>query len=203
MSTLTGTYISQSYGSVIHLSTNTGIVVGNNTQLEDGLGNALGLYVNTNGTVTATTFVGSLTGNVTGNVSGNAGTVTNGVYTNATNTFTNINTFSASIQNRIVPLSVASNTASMDLSLGNLFSLTLVSGSNIFLNPTNIKLGQTSMLQITQATGGGGSLTWGSKVTFPSATPYTASIGSAVVDTISMVSFNGTNLRAVQAYNFV
>ena len=71
MSTLTGTFISQSYGSVIHLSTNTGIVAGASTQLEDGLGNALGLYVNTNGSVTASNFAGNLTGNVTGNVTGN------------------------------------------------------------------------------------------------------------------------------------
>jgi hypothetical protein len=36
----------------------------------------------------AGTFTGNLTGDVTGNVSGNAGTVTNGVYTNAANTIT-------------------------------------------------------------------------------------------------------------------
>lgn len=72
MSTLTGTFISQSYGSVIHLSTNTGIVAGVNTQLEDGFGAALGVYVNTNGTVTATTFAGNVTGNVTGNLTGTA-----------------------------------------------------------------------------------------------------------------------------------
>jgi hypothetical protein len=41
----------------------------------------------TNKTITGT-FTGNLTGNVTGDVSGNAGTVTNGVYTNAANTIT-------------------------------------------------------------------------------------------------------------------
>ena len=72
MSTLTGTYINQTYGGVVHLSTNTGIVAGVNTQLEDGVGTALGVYLNTNGTVTATTFAGNLSGNVTGNLTGTA-----------------------------------------------------------------------------------------------------------------------------------
>jgi hypothetical protein len=54
-------------------------------------GNTNGAFntnITTDGTMTATTFIGALTGNVTGTVSGNAGTVTNGVYTSDTGTVT-------------------------------------------------------------------------------------------------------------------
>src|SRR3989339_864769 len=53
--------------------------------------------ITTDGTITATTFIGALTGNVTGNVSGtsgsttgNAATVTDGVYTTDTGTVTSL-----------------------------------------------------------------------------------------------------------------
>jgi hypothetical protein len=62
MSTLTGQSISGSYLSLIHLATNTQIANGVNTQLQDGAGNNIGVFVNTNGTLTATNFSGSLTG---------------------------------------------------------------------------------------------------------------------------------------------
>ena len=45
-------------------------------------------------------------------------------------------------------LSISSNTASMDLGVGNFFTLQLVSGSNTFINPTNILPGQTINLQV-------------------------------------------------------
>jgi len=53
MSTLTGQYISQSYGGLIKLSTNTGIVAGTSTQLEDGVGTSLGIYLNGSGALSS------------------------------------------------------------------------------------------------------------------------------------------------------
>lgn len=53
------------------------------------------------GSVTATSFSGSLTGNVTGNVSGNAGSVTNGVYTTGDQTIAGTKTFSSTITGSI------------------------------------------------------------------------------------------------------
>ena len=47
MSTLTGQFISQSYGGLIQLSTSTGIVTGSSTQLQDGFGTNLGLFIRT------------------------------------------------------------------------------------------------------------------------------------------------------------
>lgn len=57
MAALTGLYISQSYGGVIHLSTNTGIVPGTYTQLQDGLGTNLNVW--TDGTYLSASFSGS------------------------------------------------------------------------------------------------------------------------------------------------
>jgi len=62
MSALTSLYISQSYGGLIHLSTNTGIVSGTPTQLQDGLGNNLNLWINGNGAISGSSFTGSLAG---------------------------------------------------------------------------------------------------------------------------------------------
>ena len=57
MAALTGQYISQSYGGVINFSTNTGIVTGSFTQLQDGLGTNLGVYLNGQGAITASTDI--------------------------------------------------------------------------------------------------------------------------------------------------
>ena len=97
-------------------------------------------------------------------------------------------TYSGSIAGEVRALTITSQTASVDLSTANLFTLTLVSGSTTNINPTNIRLGQTSMIKITQPAGGGGSVSFNSAVKFPSGLAYTASIGSNVVDTISFAS---------------
>ena len=59
MSTLTGQYISQSYGGIIQLSTNTGIVTGSNTQLQDGFGTNLGVWLNGQGRISGSAVTSS------------------------------------------------------------------------------------------------------------------------------------------------
>ena len=81
--------------------------------------------------------------------------------------------------------------------------MTLVSGSTTHINPTNIRVGQTSMIQITQPATGSGTVTFNSIVKFPSGSSYIASTGSNAIDTIALVSFNGTTLQSVSSYNFV
>jgi hypothetical protein len=242
MATLIGQYISQSFGGVINLSTNTGIVTGSFTQLQDGFGTTLGVLLNGQGAVSASSFSGSLFGTAsyaifatngfpyTGSakITGSLGvtgsiSVTNGVevkagdldfsggniniYNGNVNQTAGAVTFqttiiSGSVISRVRALTISSQTASMDLSTGNLFTLTLVSGSITHINPTNLQRGQTSMLQVTQPSGGGGSVSFNTSVKFPTAFAYTASIGSSVIDTIAFVSFNGTTLNGVASYNF-
>lgn len=62
MSTLTGQYISQSYGGIIKLSTNTGIVAGTYTALEDGLGTSLGWAIKTGGILSGSQLTASVFG---------------------------------------------------------------------------------------------------------------------------------------------
>jgi hypothetical protein len=374
MATLTGQFISQSYGGIIQLSTNTGIITGSSTQLQDGLGTNLGIFLNGTGSltssadslfndvtvgkggngVTTNTAVGeralsnntsagasntaigyfalvssshgdnnvavgrgasqnntsgsnnvaiglqaqsfsttagnnvslgtnSLFTNVTGNYNiaiGSSALFTNksnfnvavgpqSLYTNSTgvnnvavgfNTlYTNTSgqyntaigdntgdgittgnyntilgasvtglssslsnniiladgagnirlrysgswTYSGSIAGEVRALTITSQTASIDLSTANLFTLTLVSGSNTHINPTNLQRGQTSMLQITQPATGSGTVTFNSIVKFPSGTPYTPTNTTGSIDNLSFVSYNGTTLNAVASYNFL
>jgi len=113
-----------------------------------------------------------------------------------------IMTISGSTSGVVKALTISSQTASMDLSTADLFTLTLVSGSNTFLNPTNIKVGQTINLQITQPATVG-TLSYPSTITFPSSNAYTASAITNAVDVISMISFNGSTLRAVSSNFFI
>jgi hypothetical protein len=49
---------------------------------------------------------------------------------------------------QVTPISVVSNTASLDLQTSNFYTLQLVSGSTIFVNATNIQAGQFSLLEV-------------------------------------------------------
>jgi len=173
MAALTGQYISQSYGGVINLSTNTGIATGSFTQLQDGFGTNLGVFLNGQG-------------GISGSVMRLSGSIM---------------TISGSTSGVVKALTISSQTASMDLSTADLFTLTLVSGSNTFLNPTNIKVGQTGILQITQPATVG-TLSYPSSIKFPAFLAYTASVTSNAIDSISFVTFNTSSLNAVAANKF-
>ena len=101
-----------------------------------------------------------------------------------------------SLNGNVAGLSIASNTASLDLSTANFFTLTLVSGSDTFVNPSNITPGQTVNLQITQPSPGTGSISFASAFKFPSGSTYTPTAVTSSVDVISFVSFDGTTLKA-------
>jgi hypothetical protein len=319
MSTLTGQYISASYGGVIHLSTNQSISVGTYTRLEDGLGNNLGVLVNGQGFISASVFKGNVQGNVTGNVTGDVtgnltgnvignvvgnlagtasfannatsasyarnstsasyalvaqtllGTIVSSSYsisssqafsasyatvttnaanavsasyalvastaanalllngtgsrvfaTTGSNTFVgnqsvsgsltvgtgnvNINTTvysTGSSYGNIRTLSVSSLTASMDLSTGNLFTLTLVSGFDTHVVPTNIAPGQTISLRVIQAATVPGTISFPSTVTFPTSSYYAATSISSAEDVVTMISFSNTKLNAVASNYFI
>jgi hypothetical protein len=200
MAALTGQYISQSYGGVINFSTNTGIVTGSFTQLQDGLGTNLGVFFNGQGIISgsavrATSFTGSFNGSLFGTAS----------YASTSSfvgpTLNQNLTISGSTAGVVKALTISSQTASMDLSTADLFTLTLVSGSNTFLNPTNIKAGQTGILQITQPATFS-TLSYPSSIKFPAFLAYTASVTSSAVDQISFVAFNTSSLNAVAANKF-
>lgn len=199
MAALTGLFISQSYGGVIHLSTNTGISGTTPTQLQDGIGNNMGVWFNGAGNVSASSFTGVASSATSASY---ANTATSASYSSFVGPTLNQNlTISGSTAGVVKALTISSQTASMDLSTADLFTLTLVSGSNTFLNPTNIKAGQTGILQITQPASVS-TLSYPSSIKFPAFLAYTASVTSSAIDQISFVAFNTSTLNAVAANKF-
>ena len=122
--------------------------------------------------------------------------------TTGSNTYVGNQVFSGSVRGTVITLSVASQTASMDLSLGNFFSLTLPTSSNTYLNPTNIKPGETVQLLVKQQSLTG-SLTYPSILLFPTGSDYSASIFANSQDILSFVSFDTSSLYAVSIKNLV
>jgi hypothetical protein len=110
---------------------------------------------------------------------------------------------SGSVRGEVKSLSISSNTASLDLSLGNFFTLTLVSGSNTFINPSNIRPGQTVNIRITQANPGNGTVSFPSSVDQVSGSAYVASVGSGPVDIVTLISFDTSSLYLSNVKNLV
>jgi hypothetical protein len=123
--------------------------------------------------------------------------------TTGSNVFTGSQTITGSVYGNIVSLSITSQTASMDLSKGNFFTLTLVSGSSTELTATNIKAGQTINLLITQSTPASGSLTYNSTIKFPAGNNYIATAASASKDIITFITFDNSTIYASAINNLV
>jgi hypothetical protein len=255
MAALTGLYISQSYGGVIHLSTNAGISGTTPTQLQDGIGNNMGVWFNGAGNVSASSFTG-LASNATSASYANTATsasyslvatsasysltatsasysliatsasyalfattasyalvAANSILLNGTassvfaktgsNTFVGNQTISGSVSNAVKALTISSDTASIDLSSGNLFTLTLVNTTNTHISASNLQKGQTVSLQVTNGSLGNATVTFSSVFTFPSGSSYIPFASSSAVDSISFISYDGNKLRGVAQNNFI
>jgi len=108
-----------------------------------------------------------------------------------------------SVYGNISALTISSNSASMDLSKGNFFTLSLVSGSATHLTATNIKPGQTINLLITQSTPASGSLTYNSTFKFPAGNSYVATPISGAKDIITFIAYDTTTLYATSINNLL
>lgn len=96
-----------------------------------------------------------------------------------------------SVQGNVSTLSITSNTASIDLSRGNFFTLTL-SGSTHF-TATNIKPGQTvNILLTTNATNN--SASFSSTFKQPSGSAYTPTGVNGAKDILTLISYDTTNV---------
>jgi hypothetical protein len=110
--------------------------------------------------------------------------------------------YSGSVRGNVIPLTITSQTASIDCSLGNFFTLTATSGSTTNLIATNIKSGQTIQLKITQPSSGYGLFTYNSNIKFSQYFPYIATPISNAIDIISFATFDTTTLYSVAVNNF-
>jgi len=103
-------------------------------------------------------------------------------------------TISGSVNGEVNTLSIVSDSASLDCSLGNFFTLTLQGGGNVHLTATNIQAGQTINLRLTQPSPYGTIDFEGGTFEFPGALPFTASAVDSAQDIISFVTFDGSTL---------
>ena len=116
--------------------------------------------------------------------------------TTGSNTFTGSQQFNGKVNGIVTSLNIFSQTASFDCSLGNFYTLTLVSGSNTFLNASNVTAGQTISLKILQPNPGYGTITLSSNIKFPQSFPYIPTPISQAEDVLTFVSY-GTTLYGV------
>jgi len=145
-------------------------------------GQGLEFQVTNTGTIigNATTDVHAITGSV--NISGSL-TITGSAYGN------------------VVAVTVASNTASIDLAAGNFFTATLGNNATTFFNFTNVKPGLTANLILT--TGTVSTASFSSNVKQPSGSSYLPSSGSGKVDALSAIAVDASNLYLVASKLFI
>ena len=106
-----------------------------------------------------------------------------------------------SARGNVVALSIASNTASMDLNTANYFTLTLADTATTHITATNIQPGTSATLVITTGTNSSASLA--PTLLEPSGSDYIASNGSAKKDVLSFVAVDSTNMFVVSTKNMI
>jgi hypothetical protein len=110
-------------------------------------------------------------------------------------------TITGSVQGNVLPLTVTSNTASLNLNNGNFFELALTGSLDTHIVPSNIKPGQTVNIKL-NTTGSG-------TVSFPSGIVKQVSGSSYVpttdvsTDIITLVSFDNTTLFLANVKNLI
>ena len=119
------------------------------------------------------------------------------------NTFNGTQVFSGSVGGDVHSITVASQTASIDCSLGNFFTLEQATATNYLLKATNITGGKTITLRVNKTNPAGTiSIDTGS-IKFPSGFSYNITTGDDVQDVVTFVSFDNSSLYAVASKNFV
>jgi hypothetical protein len=101
-------------------------------------------------------------------------------------------------------LSVASNTASIDFTKGNFFSITLPAGAATRFEVANTIKGQTINIQINQPAGAStGSITFSPTILFAGGNDYQATATGSAIDLLTMVAITGSTVLATSIKNFL
>jgi hypothetical protein len=116
-------------------------------------------------------------------------------------TITGSLTITGSAYGNVVSASITSNTASIDLSLGNFFTLALPNGVITNINITNPKPGETAILQITNT--GIPSASFSNNVKQQRFNSYLPSSGSGTQDLLSIIAFSTSSVFVANSLNFV
>jgi hypothetical protein len=102
---------------------------------------------------------------------------------------------SGSFRGGVSALSVVSNTASLNCSTNNFFTLQLISGSNVHISASNIQPGQT--INVLVSTTGSGTISLSSNIDIPTVTYVPTTTTSK--DVLTFVSWDSSTLY----FNFV
>jgi hypothetical protein len=109
-------------------------------------------------------------------------------------------TITGSVNGNVNSLTVASNTASLNLNNGNFFELALTGSQDIRIEPSNIKAGQTINIKLN--TTGSGTVSFPTSVKQVSGSAYVPSTGTTT-DIITLVSFDSSNLFLANVKNLI
>ena len=126
--------------------------------------------------------------------------ITGSLIVTGSSTFIGNQVVTGSNRGNITALSISSNTASLNLSLGNFYTLQLVSGSNTFISMSNIQAGQTSVLAV--STTGSATVSFPSTVKQPTSSSYVPTTTTSI-DILTLVSFNSSSIYVVNVKNLV
>jgi hypothetical protein len=108
--------------------------------------------------------------------------------------------YSGSVRGQVFPITISSNTASIDCSKGNFFTLSLPAG-NTRLEAANIQPGETLSLRILNTTSGS-AVSSSTSVKFPTGFGYVPTSVAASTDIITFLSFDTGSIFAVAANYF-
>ena len=108
-----------------------------------------------------------------------------------------------SLRGNVIPSSIASTTASLDLATSNFFTLTLDNGANTHISASNIQPGQTVNIRVTQGSAGTGTVSFNSAIKQSSGSLYTGSMIANAVDVVSLIAFDSSNAYISYINNFV
>jgi len=120
--------------------------------------------------------------------------------TTGSNNFTGSQVFSGSVRGQVFPITIASNTASMDCSKGNFFTLT-ISSASVRLEPTNIQPGETLSLRIYNSTANS-QLTGSTSIKFPTGFTYVPTSVIGTTDILTFLTFDTGSIYSVAGNYF-
>ena len=110
-------------------------------------------------------------------------------------------TITGSAYGNVVSASIVSSTASIDLNLGNFFTLSLPNGLITNINVLNPKPGTTAIIEITNT--GIPSASFSSNVKQQRFNTYLPSSGSGTTDLLSVISLTTSSVYVANSLNFV
>jgi hypothetical protein len=109
---------------------------------------------------------------------------------------------SGSLIGEVTALSITSNTASLDCSLGNMYTLVIDQQTDVHLSSSNIQAGQVINLEVTHDATNSGSLSFGTEFKFPGGTAPTITATTSSIDVLSFTAFRDTTLLGTSLLNF-